>query len=147
MKIRNDPGRKKIQKLKDASPGGRAASSQPVNGPDRRLAHWPANSPAGQRGNTGASQRAASRPVGWSASQAASQVAASLGADRQPSGAITGGLPQSNFWTTVSQKTAKTRKKKKADPGRNKNWVNTPAGRLVDCLVSQQLPASCPSGQ
>ncbi len=44
-------------------------------------------------------------------------------------------------------KTAKPRKKKKADPGRNKNWVSSPARRLVDHLVSQQPPASCPVGQ
>ena len=135
-KTKNDPGRKKIQKSKDGRPDRQAASRKPVNGPDRGLAGWPANSPAGQRGNIGASQPAASQPAGWSASQAASQVASSRRPARQPSSATMA----ANHGAILDDSITKTARSRE-NPGKKKNGVNSPATELVDRLDSQQPPS------
>ena len=113
---KSHPGRKQIQQQIDASPGGQAASSQPVNG---QTASWPTVEPTLQLGSEAILGPGSRRPTALRAGLPARRPARRLPAGRQP-----GGHPEPQpqpatepFWTTVSQK--------QPDPGK------TPEGKKI----------------
>ena len=127
------------------SPDGQAASCWPIEGPDRQSTRCPANSPAGQQGNTGASQPATSRPAGWSASHAAAQEATSRRPARQPSRATTAGSHGAILNNSITKTT-----RSQENPGRKKmsEQPSHQAGRPVgQPAAPSQLALGQPASQ